>query len=193
MFLGRKSELGRLRKEIEKSGKSAVLLYGRRRIGKTTLIEEALKGCSAKIIRFSAVPDELSENAKRLSLAVGEALGTPMLPIPDFEAVLKYISGLREPVVFAIDEYQDLRLKRKGDIVDAYFRDFLRNLPPDEMKAECLLPIMVNDFLQAGRMRVKAERSGDQWFGLTYHEDLETVSRALSALRARGVYPEKLF
>ena len=77
--------------------------------------------------------------------------------------------------------------------IDAYFRDFLRNLPPDEMKAECLLPIMVNDFLQAGRMRVKAERSGDQWFGLTYHEDLETVSRALSALRARGVYPEKLF
>ena len=77
--------------------------------------------------------------------------------------------------------------------IDAYFRDFLRNLPPDERKAECLLPIMVNDFLQAGRMRVKAERSGDQWFGLTYHEDLETVSRALSALRARGVYPEKLF
>ena len=133
MFLGRKSELGRLRKEIEKSGKSAVLLYGRRRIGKTTLIEEALKGCSAKIIRFSAVPDELSENAKRLSLAVGEALGTPMLPIPDFEAVLKYISGLREPVVFAIDEYQDLRLKRKGDIVDAYFRDFIDHAP-DTMK-----------------------------------------------------------
>ena len=129
MFLGRKSELARLRKELGKSGKAAVLIYGRRRIGKTTLVDEALKGCTAKVIRFSAVPDEVPENAKRLSLAVGEALGTPMLPIPDMEAVLKYIAGLREPVVLEIDEYQDLRPKRKGDVVDAYFRDFIDHAP----------------------------------------------------------------
>lgn len=77
--------------------------------------------------------------------------------------------------------------------IQAYFERFLRDLPPDELKAECLLPIMVNDMLAAGELKVRAETSGDQWFGLTYREDLETVSRALLELRERGVYPERLF
>ena len=50
MFLGRDKELGKLKKELEKEGKSAVLIYGRRRIGKTTLISESLKSVSGKII-----------------------------------------------------------------------------------------------------------------------------------------------
>ena len=88
MFLGRQRELGRLRKELSREGKSAILIYGRRRIGKTTLISEALKDNHEAIIRFTAVPDELSENARRLSRIAGEVLGIPGLQISDFEALL---------------------------------------------------------------------------------------------------------
>ena len=43
MFLGRKKELEKLEKALASKGKSAILIYGRRRIGKTSLISEALK------------------------------------------------------------------------------------------------------------------------------------------------------
>ena len=133
MFLGRDKELGKLKKELTKEGKSAVLIYGRRRIGKTTLISEALKLVPGRIIRFTAVPDELSENARRLSKAVGDAYDIPGLLIPDFESLLKYIGSLKEKIILEIDEYQDLRKKSKGELVDAYFRDFI-DYAPDNIK-----------------------------------------------------------
>ena len=133
MFLGRDKELGKLKKELTKEGKSAVLIYGRRRIGKTTLISEALKLVPGRIIRFTAVPDELSENARRLSKAVGDAYDIPGLLIPDFESLLEYIGSLKEKIILEIDEYQDLRKKSKGELVDAYFRDFI-DYAPDNIK-----------------------------------------------------------
>lgn len=74
-----------------------------------------------------------------------------------------------------------------------YFHRFLRSLPADECKAECLLPIMVNDFLSQGQLTVRAEYSLDQWFGLTYREDLDAVTRELAVMRARNAYPADLF
>ncbi len=73
-----------------------------------------------------------------------------------------------------------------------YFHRFLQSLPEGEVKAECLLPIMVNDFLADGTLTVKAEPSGDKWFGLTYKEDIPEVEKALSRLHAAGDYPEAL-
>ena len=134
MFLGRSRELNMLGREIRKPGKSAVLIYGRRRIGKTSLISEALKNCMDRtIIRFTAVPDELTQNAVRFSSSVGESIGIPGLRIPDFESVLKYIASFKDEVVLEIDEYQDLRKRTDGEVVDAYFRDFI-DYAPDNIK-----------------------------------------------------------
>ena len=123
MFVGRSRELKAIRKELGRDSGSAILVYGRRRIGKTTLISEALKGSTAHVIRFTAVPDDLSENARRLSRAAGDAMGIPGLEITSFESVLKYIASTKEGLVLEVDEYQDLR-RKKGEVVDAYFRDF---------------------------------------------------------------------
>ena len=41
-FIGRKAELAKLNAEYERDG-SFVVIYGRRRVGKTTLIKEFLK------------------------------------------------------------------------------------------------------------------------------------------------------
>ena len=73
-----------------------------------------------------------------------------------------------------------------------YFENFLRGLAPDEIKAECLLPVMVNDLLHAGKLTVKAESSPDRWFGITYREDRESVMAELTQLHKSGDYPEKL-
>lgn len=73
-----------------------------------------------------------------------------------------------------------------------YFEDFLKGLKPDEIKAECLLPVMVNDLLASGEMTVLATPSHDKWFGITYKVDKEDVENKLKALHESGVYPPQL-
>ena len=70
--------------------------------------------------------------------------------------------------------------------------DFLRALPPEELKAECLLPNMVGDLLKKGQLSVSVLHSADRWFGMTYHEDRARVAQALSKLHETGAYPEEL-
>ena len=73
-----------------------------------------------------------------------------------------------------------------------YFEDFLRALPADALKAECLLPVMVGEELKAGRIEVSVLHSKDKWFGMTYHEDRALVAEDLKALHTAGVYPPSL-
>ena len=78
-------------------------------------------------------------------------------------------------------------------VMDAYFENFLRNIKEDDIKAECLLPIMVNDFLKEKRLTVRAKSSPDRWFGITYQADRDTVAAELQLLHKKGVYPESLY
>jgi len=78
------------------------------------------------------------------------------------------------------------------DEMTKYFEDFLRNIKTGDIKAECLLPIMVNDFLASKMITVRAKPSHDRWFGITYQADRETVMAELCLLHRKGIYPEKL-
>ena len=51
---------------------------------------------------------------------------------------------------------------------------------------------MVGDLMEKGRLSVSVLESGDQWFGMTYHEDRPRVASALQKLHDAGVYPDKL-
>lgn len=77
-------------------------------------------------------------------------------------------------------------------VLEAYFADFLQGPEGQERRSECLLPIMVDDLLRAGRLRVSILPSDDRWFGMTYRDDRETVSAELRKLHRAGVYPETL-
>jgi len=77
--------------------------------------------------------------------------------------------------------------------MEQFFADFLRDLSPDELKKECILPNMVDDFIRSGKMEVSALDTDAIWFGVTYKEDKPTVSEELRKLHNAGVYPEKLW
>lgn len=62
-----------------------------------------------------------------------------------------------------------------------------------ELKSEYLLPAEIDVLMQAGKARVSVLPDHDRWFGVTYQEDKAAVQRALRALHAQGVYPERLF
>lgn len=71
------------------------------------------------------------------------------------------------------------------------FEDFLRTAG-DDLRAERLLPEMVDSQLREGGLRVSLLSSASQWFGMTYREDREAVAQALRRLHERGEYPESL-
>ena len=74
----------------------------------------------------------------------------------------------------------------------SYFEEFLRSEAGDNIKAECLLPVMVDQQMRKGALEVSVLHSTDKWFGMTYHEDREIVAKELRRLHAEGAYPEDL-
>ena len=79
------------------------------------------------------------------------------------------------------------------EILKTGFDEFLENTESTDLKAEYLLPTMIGDLLSDGKLEVKVLQSHDQWFGVTYKEDKESVTAALRGLIEKGVYPSKLF
>ena len=78
-------------------------------------------------------------------------------------------------------------------VMEQYFADFLAGLAPDELKAECLLPVMMDTLTARGAIRTSVLQTEDQWFGLTYQQDKPGVVAALTGLHATGVYPPALW
>ena len=72
------------------------------------------------------------------------------------------------------------------------FEDFLR-AAGDDLRAERLLPEMVDSQLREGTLVVSLLSSDGQWFGMTYREDREAVAQALRRLHESGRYPENLW
>lgn len=73
------------------------------------------------------------------------------------------------------------------------FRSFLSKLRPDDLKAEYLLPGIIDGLLARGRASVKVLETRDKWFGVTYQKDRQSVEDEIRRLVGQGVYKEKLF
>ncbi len=78
-------------------------------------------------------------------------------------------------------------------ILESGFPGFLENIPEGDLKAEYLLPTIIDQLIQTKRANVSVLKSNDTWFGVTYKEDKEVVVKAFKELIDAGVYKEKLF
>ncbi len=61
------------------------------------------------------------------------------------------------------------------------------------IKAEFYIPLVVNALIQQNEGRVKVLGGGNIWFGVTYKEDKEAVSRRIKELVESGQYPARLW
>ena len=69
----------------------------------------------------------------------------------------------------------------------------LSQIQPGDIKAEYLLPTIVDQLIQCGQADVTVLPTHDKWFGVTYKEDKDFVIRSFQELIKAGVYPEKLY
>ena len=66
------------------------------------------------------------------------------------------------------------------------------NLSVNPTKCEYFLPFVTNAMIKDGEGTVAVLPCHEQWYGMTYKEDIPTVVNVIKALREDGVYPEKL-
>jgi len=79
------------------------------------------------------------------------------------------------------------------DELEHRFSEFLSNVKEGDLKAEFLLPTIVDDLIKEGKAEVTVLNTDDKWFGVTYKEDKQVVVDSFKKLVDAGVYPEKLF
>ena len=70
---------------------------------------------------------------------------------------------------------------------------FEKEVPLDPLKREFYLPSVVNQQLEEGTARVRVLPCEEVWHGVAYREDLASVKEAICALKAAGVYEERLW
>lgn len=110
-FVGRDREIKKLHTLYQDEGFQFVVIYGRRRVGKTMLINEFLKG--KRSAYYMAVEGTAKENLTGISKALlTEGASDFYMPeFSDFESLLLYIDHLcknsdgQERLVIAIDEF----------------------------------------------------------------------------------------
>ena len=125
MFIGREKELALLQQDY--IGK-AVMVYGKRRVGKTTLIQKALKSSSYWTVYFECLKGTMQDN---ISGFVQELVRAKILPVPlnfgTLQDVFAYLNTLPEKIVVVIDEYPYLKAMNDSATVDSIFQNIIDN------------------------------------------------------------------
>lgn len=108
MFYCRYNELAKMEKRYQGGAFECVVIYGRRRVGKTALINKFCE--NKKKIYFSALDTVPVENLRALSRAISECENEDFFTAPEFrsfEDAFDRISQMakEERIVFVIDEY----------------------------------------------------------------------------------------
>lgn len=107
MFIGRKRELKKLNDMYHHDQFECAVFYGRRRVGKTTLIDHFCK--DKKTIYFTATEGTAKDNLAAMSRAI-LSVTSPGVPLPAFSSfadLLNYLDSLceKERMILVIDEY----------------------------------------------------------------------------------------
>lgn len=78
------------------------------------------------------------------------------------------------------------------DILEHGFVEFLENLGDNPLKAEYLLPIIMDKLIKEKKASVTVLETPDKWFGVTYAEDKDYVIDSFRKLVEDGVYSSPL-
>ena len=106
MFIGRSRELNKLNALYNSNQFEFAVFYGRRRVGKTMLINEFIE--RKKAVYYMAVEGTKKENLTGLSKAFLQDSLAPLSQFGDYEDLLAYIDQLAltgERYIIAIDEF----------------------------------------------------------------------------------------
>ena len=127
MFIGREKELRTLRDSMARSG-CASMVYGKRKVGKTTLIQEAAKRSSKVCFYYECVKTSFRDN---LAFMEEEMAHQGILPdgisFAGFPQLFAFLNTLPQELIFIIDEYPYLKAFDEPQTVDSIFQKIIDN------------------------------------------------------------------
>lgn len=123
MFVGREQELALLQQEH--IGKT-LMVYGKKRVGKTTLILKALEQCPYQTVYFECLKGTMQDNIDGL---VQELVRVKVLPVPlafsSLQDVFAYLNTMTQKMVVVVDEYTHLYAMNDSGVVDSVFQSII--------------------------------------------------------------------
>lgn len=128
MFYAREQELRALRTEFQGTSKSASLVYGKRRVGKSTLIAEASKGFEGVVVNYLCARTSYQGNVALLCRSVSQALGLPTFTVPTIFDVFDLLKAQGRRILVIIDEYQYLKESLRVGEMDSYMQAVIDTL-----------------------------------------------------------------
>lgn len=138
MFIGREKELKALSAELSTwKKKTAVLIYGKRRVGKSTLINEAAQAFDGVVVNHLCVSSTFEGNLELIYKSVAESLSLPHLRFDSWFAMMDYLGTLGRKILLIIDEYPYLKQTKKKNEVDSYMQAVIDRLPENVKLVLC--------------------------------------------------------
>ena len=139
MFIGRDNELKEIRSAIASNHFESILVYGRRRVGKTELINEALKDSKDLILSYECINSSIIENTKLFTKKIQAKFNNQYLNFNSFEDILNYIfeRSINEKIILFIDEFTFL-------LLDNFKIESVLAMLIDQYKAKSKLKLIIS-------------------------------------------------
>lgn len=126
MFIGREKELQQISEMLQKDS-GCMMIYGKRKVGKTTLLTHALRG-QKNTAYYECIKDSLKANVDGLvSVLVREKILPVRIEFLSFSDLFLYLNSLNGTYNIVIDEYPYLKAVNKPETVDSVFQSVIDN------------------------------------------------------------------
>ena len=127
MFVGRSGEL-QLLLDAFSEDRSATLLYGKRRVGKTTLIKKALEKQQKTYVYYECLRGTMRDNIGGLTQELTRLkILTFATAFTSFQDVFAFLNTLSQQFIIVIDEYPYLKSMTTPETVDSTFQAIIDN------------------------------------------------------------------
>lgn len=128
-----------------------IVIYGKRRVGKTSLIRKAMEG-KENFIYFECIQDTIEENLKLLKIILNKTINIPSyVSFESFEQVFEYINSLNTKYNIIFDEYPYLKKVNNSNRIDSVFQNIFDNYSDNLNFIICGSEInMMNELLTEG-------------------------------------------
>ena len=127
MFFAREKELALIEELLRKKSGSA-MIYGKRKVDKTTLLTHALSKSNDKTVYYECLKSTMEENIEGfVNVLVREKVIPVPLSFKSFTDVFAYLNTLDGIYNVIIDEYPYLKELTKPETVDSVFQTVIDN------------------------------------------------------------------
>lgn len=134
-FIGRKKEKDQIETFLRDSNKKAALVYGLRRVGKTSLLRECANSFDGVVINYFSLLAPLDENIQQLSSQAFEALGIEGVKADSLEFLFSYLKQqMDKKFLVIIDEYQFMKMGCDTLSLDSLFQKIIDLVLGDNTK-----------------------------------------------------------